>query len=75
MVGVQATADCNVAEETLSLMDQKKPHAFPTVRNNLAHKFLDRRFPGRSDVGVDSTAANSSVLAIVNFSGNSCQLG
>lgn len=60
----------------LSLMDhKKKKNTFPTVCNNLAQKFLDQRFPGRSDVRVNSNAANSSVLVIINFSGNGCQLG
>lgn len=61
----------------LSFMDQKHHHhhPFPTVCNNLAQKSLDQRFPGRSDVRINSNAVNSSVLVIVNFSGNSLQLG
>lgn len=71
---VFTTAGWNIAKETLVSWIRKKP-TFPTVCNNLAQKFLDQCFPGRSDVRVNSNAANSSVLVIINFSGNSCQLG
>lgn len=48
-------------------MDQENKKTFPSVCNNLAQKFHDQPFPGRSDVRVNGNAANSSVLVIVNF--------
>lgn len=40
-----------------------------------AQKCLDQCFPGRSNVKVNSNAANSNVPVTVLFSGKSCQLG